>query len=101
MPPPVPERVANPRVREDGAVQNFQRNSGKMHRATFEKAYTGAWFDYCRSVFPQPVKKVAPDVDLCNVSPNKCSFLFNDMGSFNRKSEFRKADNMHKPVFPT
>ena len=24
MPPPVPERVANPRIREDRAVQDFQ-----------------------------------------------------------------------------
>ena len=34
MLPPVPERVANPRIREDRAVHDFQYNSEKMHRAT-------------------------------------------------------------------
>ena len=57
MPQPIPERVANPRIREDPTVQDFQRNSEKMHRATHEDAYTSAWFDYSRSVFPQSVKK--------------------------------------------
>ena len=51
MPPPVPEQVANPRIREDRAVQDFQQNSEKMHRATSEDAYTKAWCDYSRSVF--------------------------------------------------
>ena len=51
MPPRVPERVANPSIREDRAVQDFQRNSEKTRRATHEDAYTRAWFDYCRSVF--------------------------------------------------
>ena len=47
MPPQVPERVANPRIREDRAVQDFQKNSDKMHRATHEDAFIRAWFDYC------------------------------------------------------
>ena len=64
MPPPVPERDANPKIRDNRAVQDFQRNSEKMHRATHE------------------------------------GILFNNMGSFNRKSEFRKAENMHKPFSP-
>ena len=34
MPPPVPERVANPRTREDRALHEFHSNSDKMHRAT-------------------------------------------------------------------
>ena len=49
MPPP-PERVANPRIREDRTVQDFRQNSEKMHRATSEDAYTRAWFVYCRSL---------------------------------------------------
>ena len=100
MPSLVPERVANPRIREDRAVQDFQRNSGKMHCATYEDANTRAWFDYCRNVFPQSVRKTGPNVDLYNVSTYQCSILFNNMGSFNRKSEFRKAENMDKPVSP-
>ena len=47
MPPPVPARVANPRIREDRAVQFFRQNSEKMHRATSEDVYTTAWFEYC------------------------------------------------------
>ena len=39
------------------------------------------------------------NVDLYSVSTCQCSILFN-MGSFNRKSEFRKAENMYKPVSP-
>ena len=100
MPPPVPERVANPRIQEDRAVQDFQRNSEKTHRATHEDAYTRAWFDYCRSVFPQSVRKASPDVDLHNVSSYQCSILFNNMGSSNRKTEFRTTENMHKPFSP-
>ena len=34
IPPPLPQRVANPRVREDQASQELQSKSVKMHRAT-------------------------------------------------------------------
>ena len=100
MPPPVPERAANPRIREDRAVQDFLRDSEKMHRATHEDAYTRAWLDYCQSVFPQSVGKAGPDVDLYNVSTYQCRILLNNMCSFNRKSEFRRLENMHKPFTP-
>ena len=30
----------------------------------YEDAYTRAWFDYCRSVSPQSVRKASPNVDL-------------------------------------
>ena len=99
MPPPAPERVANPSIREDRAVQDFQYNSEGMHRATHEDAYTRAWFDYCRSVFPQSVRKAGPNVDLYNVPTYQC-IIFNIMGSCNRKSELREAENMDKPVSP-
>ena len=82
LPPPIPEPVVDPRIREDRTVQDLQRNSGKMHRATHEDAYARAWFDYCRSVFPQSVRKAGSDVDLYNVSTYQCSILFNNMGSF-------------------
>ena len=91
---PVPELVANPRNREDGARRECRQSSGKMHRAT----YTKAWFDYCRSGFPQSVRKTGPDVNLKNVSTYQCSILFDNMGSFNRKSEFRKAVIIVKPI---
>ena len=39
MPPPVPERVANPRVREDGAVQDFK---GTWERGTVPPTKTPA-----------------------------------------------------------
>ena len=86
MPPPVPERVANPKIREDRAVQDFQSHSEKMHRVTHEDVYSRAWFEYCRSIFPQSVRKAGPDVDFYNVSTYQCSILFSNMGSFSRKS---------------
>ena len=86
MPPSVPERVANPRIRKDRVVQDFRQNSEKMHRATSEDA------------FPQSVRKAGPEVDFHNLSTYQCSILFNNMGSFNRKSEFRKAENIDKPI---
>ena len=54
MPSPLPKRVANPIVREDQVLQEFYSNSDKMHRATSDDAFTQAWFDYCRNVFPHP-----------------------------------------------
>ena len=56
MPQPLPKRVANPRIRDDQALHEFYSNSVKMHRATFDDAFTQAWFDYSRSVFPQSVR---------------------------------------------
>ena len=57
MPPPLPERVANPRIRDDQALHEFSSISDKMHRATSDDAVTRAWLDFCRSVFPQSVRK--------------------------------------------
>ena len=58
VPPPVPERVTNPRIREDQALQEFHSNSDRMHRATSDDAFTQAWwFDYSRTVCPQSVRK--------------------------------------------
>ena len=44
MPPPVPERVDNPRIREDQALLEFYSNSDRIHRTTSEDAHTQAWF---------------------------------------------------------
>ena len=57
MPPPLPERVADPRIRDDPALNEFNSNSDKMHRATCDDDNTQAWFDCSRSVFPQSVRK--------------------------------------------
>ena len=45
MPPPVPKRVANSRIRDDQALHEFFSNSDKMHRASSDDAFTRAWFD--------------------------------------------------------
>ena len=37
-------------------------------------------------------------VVVLNVSTYQCSILFDKMGSFNRKSEFRKIENLKKPA---
>ena len=68
MLPPVPERVASPRIRDDRAVQEFQSNSDKMHRATSDDAFTQAWFNYCRNVLSQSVRKTGTNGDICSVN---------------------------------
>ena len=98
MPPPVPARVANPRIREDRPTQEFRQNSEKMHHATSEDAYTKASFDYCRSVFPQSVRKASPDVGIYNVSTCQCSIHFNNTGFHQLESECRKPENIDKPI---
>ena len=55
MPPKLPQRVANPRIREDQALQEFSSNSDKMHRANPADEFTQAGFNYGRSSFPQSV----------------------------------------------
>ena len=60
MPPTVPERVANPRIQEDRAAQDFQCNSEKMHRATYGDAYTRAWFDFLPKRLPAVREKGRP-----------------------------------------
>ena len=97
MPPRLPRRVPNLRIRDDRALQYFS-NSDKMLRATPVDAHTQAWFDYSRSVSPQSVRKTGTNVELLNVPTYQCSILFNNMGSFNRKSEFRKPENRNKPI---
>ena len=99
MPPPVPKRVANPRIRDDQALHEFYSNSDKMHRATSDDAFTQAWFDYSQSVFPQSVRKTMTNVELFNVPTYQCSILFNNMGSVNQKSEFRRPVNLNKPYY--
>ena len=99
MPPPLPRRVSNPRIRDDQAFYEFFSNSDKMHRATSDDAYTQARFDHSRlSVSPQLVRKKGKDVELFNVSTYQCSILFNIFGSFNRKGQFRKPENLNKPI---
>ena len=69
-----------------------------MHRATSDDACTQAWFDYRRSSFPQSARKIGTNVELFIVSTYQCSILYNNMVSFYRKSEFRKPENLNKPV---
>ena len=97
MPPPVPKRVNNPRIREDQAKLEFYSNSDRIHRTTSEDDVAQTWFDYDRSVFPQSVRKTGTNVERSNLSTYQCSFLFNNMRSFNRKSEVRKPQNLNKP----
>ena len=42
LPPPLPQRVANPRIREDQALQEFHSYSDRMHRTTPDDAFTQA-----------------------------------------------------------
>ena len=99
MPPPLPWRVSNPRIRDDQALNGFFSSSDKMHRPKSDDVYTKAWLDYSRpSFFPQSGRKVGEDVNFFNVSTYQCSILVNKLGSFNRKSEFWKRENQNKPI---
>ena len=98
-PPPLPRRVSKPRFRDVQALNEFFPNSDKMHRATFDDVYTQAWFDDSRlPVFPQSIRKRGKDVELFNVSTYQRSIFFDNLGSFNRKSEFRKPENSNKTI---
>ena len=82
MPPPVPERVSNPRIREDRAVQEFQSISDKVHHATSEDAFTQVWFDNCRNVLPQCVRKTGTNVDIYCVSTSSVQHPLRQHGFF-------------------
>ena len=88
-------RVANPRIREDRAVQDFQQNSDKMLPPKTPTQDHGLIIVEASSTIREET-----NADLYNVSTYQCSILFNNMGSLNRKSEFRKVENMYKPVSP-
>ena len=93
MPPPVPQRVVNPRIREDQALHEFYSNSDKMHCATPDDEFTQAWFDYDRSSFPQSVRKTGTNVELFNV-PTYQWHPLQQHGSVWPESEFWRPENL-------
>ena len=46
----------------------------------------------------QSVRNIGKDVELFNVPTYQCSTLFNNLGSFNRMSEFWKQENLNEPI---
>ena len=72
MPPPWPQRLANPRIQENQALPEFHSKSDKMHRATSDDDFTQARFVYGRSVFPQSVRKTGTNEELFNVQTYQC-----------------------------
>ena len=98
MPPPLPGRVENPRIREDRALQEFFSNADKMHRAALDDQYLQEWFDFFRPSFLQSVWKTGTNVDIYNVPMYKCCILFNRMGDFHWNREFRKPAILNKPL---
>ena len=98
MPPPVPKRVANPKNSSRSSITGISFELGKDAPCYPEEEFAQTWFDHGRSVFPQSVRKTGTHVELYNLPTYQCSILCNNMGSFNRKSEFRKPENLNKPV---
>ena len=78
--------------------KNFYSNSERMHRAISDDDFAQAWFDESRSSLPQFERKTGTNVELFNVPTYQCSILFNNMGSFNQKSEFRRPENLNKCI---
>ena len=97
MPPPLTRRTNNPRIRDLPALTEFYLNTDKIHHATSEDACAQAWFNYSQSIFPKSIKKTCGNVEQILVSTYQRIILFN-MGSFNRKSEFRKSQNLSNPI---
>ena len=93
-----PNELIKKRIREDQALLEMCSNSDRMHSTTPEDAHTQAWFDKSQNIFPQSVRKTGTNVEIYNVPTYQCSILFNNVVSFNRKSEFRKPQNLNKPI---
>ena len=98
MPPPVPKRVANPRIQEIKLYRNFIRTRTRCTVLLLKTNSHKHRLTMGRFVFPQSVRKTGTHVELYNLPTYQCSILFNNMGSFNGKSEFRKPQNLNKPV---
>ena len=97
MPPPVPQRAADPRIREDQGLQEFHSNSDKMHRATFDDAYTQAWFDFCRSSIPQSVRKQVQTLNFsCANVP--VWYSLQQHGFLQPEDRIPEPENLNKPV---
>ena len=90
MRPPMPQRIANPRNREDQALQELHSKSDKMHRATSDE-YFDTWFDMEDLSSHKLWRKRE---QLLNFS----TWMTYHLGSFNRKSEFWKPENLNKPI---
>ena len=81
MLPPLPQRLASPRIRK---IKHYKNSIRTQTRCTVlpDDACTQAWFDYRRSSFPQCVRKTSTNVELIIVSTYQCSILYNNMVSF-------------------
>ena len=101
MPPPVPERVTNPEFEKSEQCRN---SKGTRKRRTVPHPKTPTQ-DHglitAEASFHFSVRKAGPNVDLYNVSTYQCSIPFNNMGSFSRRSEFRKAEKHGQTGFTT
>ena len=98
MLPPVLELVASPRIREDRTVQEFRQKSEKMHRATLRRRPHKHDLTVAEVSLHNLQGKEAQKLISMRCSTCQCSILFDNMGSFNKKSEFRKAENLDKPI---
>ena len=95
MPPPLPGRVSNPRIRDDHELNEFCSNPDKMHCATSDDVHTKSMV-WVQSIIyiPTICGKIGKDIELLNGSIYQCSILFSNLRSFNRKSEFWKPGNL-------
>ena len=73
---------------------NFIRTRTRCTVLPMMTLFTQARFDCSRSVFPQFVRKIGTNIKLFNVPTFQCSILFNNMGSFNWKSQCHRFDQI-------
>ena len=97
MPPPVPKRVDNPRIRDNQALLEFFELGQDTPHYLWRRLHTSMVWK--KSIYlPTIFEKTGTNVELYKVSTCQCSFLYNNKVSFHWKSEFRKPQNLKKPI---
>ena len=96
MPPLLPGPVSNPRIRDD--QENSARTRTRCTVLHLMMLHTSMVWLQSVIYLPTICEKIGKEVELFNVSTYIFSILFNNLGSFNRKSEFRKPENLNKPI---
>ena len=92
IPLPLLKRLANPRIRDGKALHDFFKLRQDLMMLTHKHGMITL------DLFPKSARKKGKDVELLKVPTFQCSGLFNNMGSFNRRREFRKSENLKKPI---
>ena len=98
MPPPLPERVDNPRIREAQAQMELYSNSDKIHHATLKTNSHKHGLIMADPSSRNLWGKQVHALNFITCQRTSAAFSTTKKGSFNRKSEFWRQENLNKPV---